>query len=152
MCGGSSKATPYVAQPNNYTPTAAPYGTSGTATPASAGSAQAAAYPSYSNRYQPAQGISQQNLAMLQALRNRVMSRYSGQQSQEVPVNPGSTPDGSVNPSQNVPTQLPNAQVVPAQYAPWTGGGHLPAQSPSVQSAPAKTNSWRGGATRGGVL
>jgi hypothetical protein len=77
MCGGSSKATAYKAPAVNYQPTQAPYGVSGTATPSSAVPVAASTYPSYPNRYQPANGISPGNYAQLGAMRDSVMGRAS---------------------------------------------------------------------------
>jgi hypothetical protein len=77
MCGGSSVSKTDVSKPP-YEKTPAPYGASGTATPTSAVPVVASAYPSYGNRYKPAQGITPENLAQLQAMRDRVIGRASG--------------------------------------------------------------------------
>lgn len=155
MCGGSNRATPYVAQPYNYTKTPAPYGTSGTATPNSTIPGQSSAYPSYGNRYQPAQGMSQQTMAMLQALRDRVMSRNSGVPSQGMDSSAPS-PDTAVATPQNTQVQSPSVQAAPPQVAPqvssWTGGGHLPANGWFTQPRTSMATPAKPGSLRGGVL
>jgi hypothetical protein len=107
MCGGSSKATAYQPKPYNYTPTPAPYGTSGTAT--SAGPVASSEYPSYGNRYQPAQSISQGNYAQLGAMRDAVMGRASGMPQVGMQSAPQIGPSGLNAPAQNVPAPPPVA-------------------------------------------